>query len=96
MNPFKWFARWILAKELSGLRSQIIVQEAEITRLMAMIRKDGSQAASQIGNLHIANRGLANTNEMLSRMIDRALEVHDKAKSPNSTVKRIARILRER
>lgn len=94
MNPFKWFARWILAKELSGLRSQITVQEAEITRLMAMIRKDGSEAAAQIGNLHIANRGLANTNDMLSRMIDAALEVHDKAKSPNSTVKRMARILR--
>lgn len=96
MNPFKWFARWLLAEDLSGLNLQIIRQEAEITRLMDMIRKDGNGAADRIGRLELENRQLTQSNEILRSKIVAAIKVHDDAKAPNSTVKRMARLLLER
>ena len=95
MNPFKWFARWVLSEDLIGLNVQIIRQEAEITRLMDMIRKDGNQNAENVGRFIVANRHLKDTVVRLDVNMKRALKVHDDAKSPNSTVKRMARILRE-
>ena len=95
MNPFKWFARWLLSEELSEAGIQIMTQEAEITRLMAMIRKDGSEAAERIGGLLLSVRMLESTMSTLQRRIDSALQVHDQAKAPNSTVKRMARLLRQ-
>lgn len=95
MNPFKWFARWLLAEDLSATQLQILVQEREITRLMAMIRKDVAEEADQIGRLHLEVRDLGTSLLKHKHQIAAALEVHDKAKAPNATVKRIARILRE-
>lgn len=95
MNPFKWFARWLLAEDLSGLNLQITRQEAEITRLMDMIRKDGNTNSENFGKLIVANRNLKDTVVRLDANMKRALNVHDDAKAPNSTVKRMARILRE-
>ena len=103
MNPFKAFARWLLSDEMSDLNiriarqeAEIIRQEAEITRLMDMIRKYGNGAADRIGRLELENRQLTQSNEILRSKIVAAIKVHDDAKAPNSTVKRMARLLLER
>lgn len=90
MNPLKWIARRILRQELSDLNAAVVQQESAIARSMQDAREWKKLADEQREN----GKMLAERLRLLLDKVDAALDVHDSAKAPNSTVKRMARILK--
>lgn len=96
MSIWGWLVDRMSGRELSRLRAAVADQEAQIARLMARNSEDrGIALVRNSASQKEMNRVRAHNSYLHSKIAD-ALRVHDEAKAPNSTVKRMARILRRK